>query len=156
MIKNQAAGRRRPLRNWRGHLFDAYSHGLAGQQIAPEKPAVTSTLSGAQVYAINCSRCHQERYPTEFDLARWKTIMTHMRVRANLPAPRRACKMIEFQITISSAQFSFGSIPRTVPRIGQPRFRQGWYQQSQTKLRSTPRHTSSGLAISRWPHRTIW
>jgi mono/diheme cytochrome c family protein len=58
----------------------------AGQPTAPEKPAVTSTLSGAQLYAINCSRCHQERYPTEFDPARWKTIMTHMRVRANLPA----------------------------------------------------------------------
>jgi mono/diheme cytochrome c family protein len=58
----------------------------AGPQAAPEKPPVTSTLSGAELYAISCSRCHQERYPTEFDPARWKTIMTHMRVRANLPA----------------------------------------------------------------------
>jgi mono/diheme cytochrome c family protein len=56
----------------------------AGPQTAPEKPP--STLSGAELYAINCSRCHQERYPTEFDPARWKTIMIHMRVRANLPA----------------------------------------------------------------------
>jgi hypothetical protein len=58
----------------------------AGPQAAPEKPPVKSTLSGAQLYGINCSRCHQERYPTEFDPARWKTIMMHMRVRANLPA----------------------------------------------------------------------
>ena len=58
----------------------------AGPQAAPEKPAVKSTLSGAELYAINCNRCHQERYPTEFDPARWKTIMIHMRVRANLPA----------------------------------------------------------------------
>ena len=58
----------------------------AGPQAAPEKPPVTSTLSGAQLYAINCSRCHQERYPTEFNPAQWKTIMIHMRVRANLPA----------------------------------------------------------------------
>ena len=58
----------------------------AGPQAAPEKPSVTSSLSGAELYAINCSRCHQERYPTEFDPTRWKTIMTHMRVRANLPA----------------------------------------------------------------------
>jgi hypothetical protein len=58
----------------------------AGPQTAPEKPPVKSTLSGAELYAINCNRCHQERYPTEFDPARWKTIMTHMRVRANLPA----------------------------------------------------------------------
>ena len=58
----------------------------AGPKAAPEKPPVTSTLSGAQLYAINCSRCHQERYPTEFNPSQWKTIMIHMRVRANLPA----------------------------------------------------------------------
>jgi hypothetical protein len=38
------------------------------------------------LYAIHCSRCHPERYATEFTAAHWKTIMTHMRVRANLPA----------------------------------------------------------------------
>jgi mono/diheme cytochrome c family protein len=58
----------------------------AGPQTAPEKPAEKKTLSGADLYAISCSRCHQERYPTEFTSAQWKTIMTHMRVRANLPA----------------------------------------------------------------------
>jgi mono/diheme cytochrome c family protein len=58
----------------------------AGPQATPEKPAEKSTVSGAELYAIHCNRCHQERYPTEFDPARWKTIMTHMRVRANLPA----------------------------------------------------------------------
>ena len=58
----------------------------AGPQAAAEKPPVTGTLSGAELYAINCSRCHQERYPTEFNPAQWKTIMIHMRVRANLPA----------------------------------------------------------------------
>ena len=58
----------------------------AGPQTAPERPPIKSTLSGAELYAINCNRCHQERYPTEFDPARWKTIMIHMRVRANLPA----------------------------------------------------------------------
>jgi hypothetical protein len=58
----------------------------AGPQAAPEKPAESNALSGATLYAINCSRCHQERYPTEFTAAQWKTIMIHMRVRANLPA----------------------------------------------------------------------
>ena len=43
-------------------------------------------LTGADLYAINCNRCHPERYPTEFNSAQWKTLMTHMRVRANLPA----------------------------------------------------------------------
>lgn len=43
-------------------------------------------LTGADLYAINCNRCHPERYPTEWNPAQWKTIMMHMRVRANLPA----------------------------------------------------------------------
>jgi mono/diheme cytochrome c family protein len=50
------------------------------------KPAATKKLTGAELYAINCNRCHQERYPTEFTSAQWQTLMTHMRVRANLPA----------------------------------------------------------------------
>jgi len=43
-------------------------------------------LTGAELYAIHCNRCHPERYPTEWNPAQWKTIMLHMRVRANLPA----------------------------------------------------------------------
>jgi cytochrome c5 len=43
-------------------------------------------LSGQELYAIHCNRCHSERYPTEWTAAHWRTIMTHMRVRANLPA----------------------------------------------------------------------
>jgi mono/diheme cytochrome c family protein len=49
------------------------------------KPA-PKKLTGAELYAINCNRCHPERYATEFTSAQWKTIMLHMRVRANLPA----------------------------------------------------------------------
>lgn len=44
------------------------------------------TLDGAQLYDINCNRCHSERYPTEHTPGEWKTLITHMRVRANLPA----------------------------------------------------------------------
>ncbi|MBU6402668.1 MAG: hypothetical protein KGS61_20295 [Verrucomicrobia bacterium] len=43
-------------------------------------------LTGADLYAINCNRCHPERYATEWTAAQWRTIMMHMRVRANLPA----------------------------------------------------------------------
>jgi hypothetical protein len=49
------------------------------------KPA-PKKLTGAELYTINCARCHPERYATEFTAAQWKTIMIHMRVRANLPA----------------------------------------------------------------------
>jgi mono/diheme cytochrome c family protein len=56
----------------------------------PEKKTETKPapkkLTGAELYAVNCARCHPERYATEFTAAQWKTIMIHMRVRANLPA----------------------------------------------------------------------
>lgn len=43
-------------------------------------------LSGAELYAVNCNRCHPERDPSEFTSAQWETMMIYMRVRANLPA----------------------------------------------------------------------
>jgi len=50
------------------------------------KKAQKKKLTGAEIYAINCNRCHPERYATEWTAAQWKTLMLHMRVRANLPA----------------------------------------------------------------------
>ena len=58
---------------------------LALAKVADAKPA-KKKLTGEQLYAINCNRCHSERYPTERTEAQWKTLMLHMRVRANLPA----------------------------------------------------------------------
>jgi mono/diheme cytochrome c family protein len=52
-------------------------------------------LTGAELYAINCNRCHSERYPTERTKVEWKTIMTHMRVRANLP-PAQAKEILKY------------------------------------------------------------
>lgn len=51
-----------------------------------EKKAEKKKLSGAELYQTHCSRCHPERYATERTEGQWKTIMLHMRVRANLPA----------------------------------------------------------------------
>ena len=52
-----------------------------------QKPKlVPRKLSGAELYSMHCNRCHPERYPTERTAAQWKTILLHMRVRANLPA----------------------------------------------------------------------
>ncbi len=54
---------------------------------APAKAAAAApSLSGSELYAIHCNRCHSERYPKEFQASQWKTLLTHMRVRANLPA----------------------------------------------------------------------
>jgi mono/diheme cytochrome c family protein len=58
----------------------------AGPQTAPEKPVVQTSRSGSELYAVHCSRCHTERYATEFTAGQWQTIMIHMRVRANLTA----------------------------------------------------------------------
>ena len=58
----------------------------AGPEKKTEKKAEKPKLTGAELYAINCNRCHPERYATEFTSAQWKTLMLHMRVRANLPA----------------------------------------------------------------------
>lgn len=62
---------------------------VADLQPAAAKPAMKTAkkkLTGAELYAIHCNRCHAERYATEFTAAQWKTLMMHMRVRANLPA----------------------------------------------------------------------
>ena len=55
---------------------------LAGEDAKPVKAAAPSKkaekkpqkrLSGAELYAINCNRCHPERYATERTEAQWKT-----------------------------------------------------------------------------------
>lgn len=51
-----------------------------------EKKAEKKKLTGAELYQTHCSRCHPERYATERTEAQWKTLMLHMRVRANIPA----------------------------------------------------------------------
>ncbi len=74
-------------------LAAALLGGLAATLLAAEPAAAAKKtgpakkkLTGSELYAINCNRCHQERYPTEFNSAQWQTLITHMRVRANLPA----------------------------------------------------------------------
>jgi len=64
-----------------------------GDGKAEQKTSATSSdtttavkLTGQELYAINCNRCHTQRYPKEWTPAQWQTLMIHMRVRANLPA----------------------------------------------------------------------
>lgn len=78
----------------------AFAEGEGERAPATEKTATLTTesdvakaklhaaprkLSGAELYSMHCNRCHPERYPTERTAAQWKTILLHMRVRANLP-----------------------------------------------------------------------
>jgi len=75
---------------WRGGLALVMATvsimGLA-TLVGAKDTAVTPAkkLTGEQLFAMNCSRCHTERYPTEFSKVQWKTLLMHMRVRANLP-----------------------------------------------------------------------
>jgi len=67
----------------------------AEQKPKEAKPKKKKELTGAELYAINCNRCHAERYPTEFTAAQWKTLMLHMQVRANLPVAQ-AKKILKY------------------------------------------------------------
>ena len=57
----------------------------AAAEAAKTAKKAAKKLSGAELYSMHCNRCHPERYPTERTAAQWKTIVLHMRVRANLP-----------------------------------------------------------------------
>jgi hypothetical protein len=65
---------------------DAKSEPAPIEEKKTEKKAEKKKPTGAELYAIHCNRCHPERYATERTEAQWKTIMLHMRVRANIPA----------------------------------------------------------------------
>ena len=69
---------------------DAATNSAVANVAPPPKAAVPQRpkheLTGAELYSMHCNRCHPERYPTERTAAQWKTILMHMRVRANLPA----------------------------------------------------------------------
>ncbi len=59
---------------------------LAKPVAAAAAKAPKKKLSGAELYSMHCNRCHPERYPNERTSAQWKTIVLHMRIRANIPA----------------------------------------------------------------------
>ena len=90
---------------WRGKRFVAaatlvYALSLAGMAAAdakadkdakPDKKTEKKSdkkpqYTGSELYAMHCNRCHPERYATERTSGQWKTLMIHMRVRANIPA----------------------------------------------------------------------
>ena len=58
-----------------------------------EKPA--STKGAAQIWAENCSRCHNARSPSSYSDAQWEVIGHHMRVRGYLTAEEQKT-IVEF------------------------------------------------------------
>jgi hypothetical protein len=75
-----------------GAAFLCLANGCLMREEEKPKGSVTGNkqeevkLSGAELYAINCNRCHPERYAPERTAEQWSTILLHMRTRANLPA----------------------------------------------------------------------
>ena len=65
---------------------DAKPEAAPKEEKKTEKKAEKKKPTGAELYAIHCNRCHPERYATERTEAQWKTLVLHMRVRANIPA----------------------------------------------------------------------
>ena len=76
----------------RAFLFPAIGSVLIGcatdaQKSVEPKGSVSAAgaeKGGAQLWAENCSRCHNVRPPQSFSDAQWQTITHHMRLRANL------------------------------------------------------------------------
>jgi cytochrome c5 len=57
--------------------------------------AADSQKGGAQLWAENCSRCHNSRPPQSFSDAQWQAVVMHMRLRADLTGPETR-KITEF------------------------------------------------------------
>ena len=56
---------------------------------------VGESKGGAELWAENCTRCHNNRPATTYSDAEWNVAMHHMRVRANL-TPVEHQKIVEF------------------------------------------------------------
>jgi hypothetical protein len=51
---------------------------------SPQAAAQPAPRGGAQLWADNCSRCHNIRPPESYNDAQWNAVVQHMRLRANL------------------------------------------------------------------------
>lgn len=58
----------------------------AGATLAAATEAKSSGKGGAQLWAENCVRCHNNRSPSTYSDGEWDVAMHHMRTRANLTA----------------------------------------------------------------------
>lgn len=69
----------------------AYAAPKSAAPLADARPE----KSGNQLWAENCTRCHNNRSPAAYSDAHWEVAMHHMRIRANLTAEEHT-KILEF------------------------------------------------------------
>lgn len=67
----------------------------SGPKLAAATEAKSSSKGGAQLWAENCVRCHNNRSPSTYSDAEWDVAMHHMRIRANLTAEEHR-RILEF------------------------------------------------------------
>lgn len=67
----------------------------AGATLAAATETKSSDKGGAQLWAENCVRCHNNRSPSSYSDAEWDVAMHHMRIRANLTAEEHR-RILEF------------------------------------------------------------
>lgn len=65
------------------------------QTQSPTQTMAASAKGGAQVWANNCMRCHNMRFPPSYSDSQWDVVVHHMRVRANLTAAEHKA-VVEF------------------------------------------------------------
>lgn len=56
----------------------------AGSTTNPVAAAEPPPKGGAQLWAENCTRCHNARPPDYYSDAQWQVLVHHMRLRANI------------------------------------------------------------------------
>lgn len=66
-------------------LLTFISAGITANAADKAKKDPMQFARGAKAWSQRCESCHNLRGPKEFSDSDWDTIVTHMRVRANLP-----------------------------------------------------------------------
>ena len=67
----------------------------AGAKSTVAAEAKDTGKGGAQLWAQNCTRCHNNRSPSTYSDTEWDVAMHHMRIRANLTAEEHR-KILQF------------------------------------------------------------
>lgn len=67
-------------------MATTFSFAAAANPVAKTDTKATKGdfIKGAQLWAANCSRCHNLRSPKDYTDEQWKPVIYHMRIRAGL------------------------------------------------------------------------
>ncbi len=92
----------RPMKKMTMYVLVSFSLTVMSMYIYGCKvPQKIADKSGAQLWGENCMRCHNAPPATMYNDDQWKTIVTHMQVRANI-TKTEADKVLEFLQTSNS------------------------------------------------------